>query len=60
MGIGVAKGCFGKSIQIANTEDDQEKLNLYQGLWHMADAVEDLARKIRDLENKVDYLSSRS
>ena len=54
MSITTAKKCFRENRNLfGDTKTQSEKFNLYNGLYALADAIEDLERKINALEHLV-------
>ncbi|MCM2607197.1 hypothetical protein NDQ57_21390 [Rossellomorea marisflavi] len=57
MGLDVAKRCFGENIQLFGSAQAQpEKFNHYNGLYHMAEAMQALQAEVQRLRHEVDDL----
>ena len=60
MQANAAKKCFGENITLfANAQTAPEKFNLYNGLYNLADAVEQIERRLTAIENAVNQLGAQ-
>jgi hypothetical protein len=57
MSASVAKKMFRENLELF--KDDAEKHNLYKGLLNLASAIDDLANKMRSIEQEVHQIKSR-
>lgn len=51
MSISGAKKCFHENLQhFGDARTQPEKFNLYNGLYQLSDAIDDLERKIKEID----------
>ena len=53
MTIKTAKDCFQENGERFTDPRELEKLNLYKGLYHLAEAIEQMQQKIDAIERQV-------
>lgn len=58
MSADAAKKCFEENLKLfGNAQTQPEKFNLYNGLYYLASEVENINRKIDDLEQMLNQLA---
>ena len=61
MSIHTAKSCFEENVRLfGNANTEPEKFNHYNGLFHMAVAIQQLEVQVHNLSKEIDALRRRS